>query len=106
MELKFTPHPFLQPPTDEEIVLLAEKDPKLLEALYLSHEGRLQASEEDIVPCESWSVGWIQEDTDEYLRLYTGFYEDGIELADKIVIPKGCIVKIDNLKVTSDFFDD
>ena len=63
-------------------------------------------TDEDIVPCESWSVGWIQEDNDEYLRLYTGFYEDGIELADKIVIPKGCIVKIDNLKVTKDFFDD
>ena len=39
-------------------------------------------TEEDIVPCESWSVGWVQEDTDEYFRLFTGFYEDGIELAD------------------------
>ena len=37
MELTFTKHPFLQPPTDEEIVLLAENDPKLLEALYEAH---------------------------------------------------------------------
>ena len=58
MELKFTPHPFLQPPTDEEIVLLAEKDPKLLEALYLSHEGRLQASEEDPVRYGFDLPGW------------------------------------------------
>ena len=47
MELQFTQHPFLQPPTDEEIVLLAENDPKLLEALYQAHEGRIQAAEED-----------------------------------------------------------
>ncbi len=49
MELTFTKHPFLQPPTDEEIVLLAENDPKLLEALYEAHEGRIQAAEEDLV---------------------------------------------------------
>ena len=47
MELTFSKHPFLAPPTDEEIVLLAEKDPKLLEALYEAHEGRIQAAEED-----------------------------------------------------------
>ena len=47
MELSFTKHPILSAPTDEEIVYLAEKDPKLLEQLYLAHEGRIKASEED-----------------------------------------------------------
>ena len=50
MELTFTKHPFLQPPTDEEIVMLGESDPKLLEQLYKAHEGRIQAAEDD--PCD------------------------------------------------------
>ena len=45
MELTFTKHPFLQPPTDEEIVLLAENDPKLLEALYPVSYTHLRAHE-------------------------------------------------------------
>ena len=49
MELTFSKHPFLEPPTDEEIVLLGESDPKLLEALYKAHEGRIKASEADPV---------------------------------------------------------
>jgi hypothetical protein len=47
MALEFTKHPYLQPPTDEEIILLAEQDPKMLEALWTAHEGRIKASEED-----------------------------------------------------------
>ena len=58
MELTFTKHPFLQPPTDEEIVLLAENDPKLLEALYEAHEGRIQASEEDPIRYGFDLPGW------------------------------------------------
>ena len=49
MELTFSKHPFLAPPTDEEIVLLGESDPKLLEQLYKAHEGRIQAAEDDPV---------------------------------------------------------
>lgn len=30
MELNFTSHPILKPPSDEEIVALGELDPKLL----------------------------------------------------------------------------
>jgi hypothetical protein len=52
MELTFTKHPFLVPPTDEEIVLLAEKDPKLL------HEGRIQAAEEDPIRYGFDLAGW------------------------------------------------
>ena len=59
MELTFTKHPFLQPPTDEEIVLLAEKDPSLLKGLFEVHEGRIRAAEEDPVrygfDLEGWS---------------------------------------------------
>ncbi len=58
MELTFTRHPFLVPPTDEEIVLLAEKDPKLLEALYQAHEGRIQAAEEDPIRYGFDLAGW------------------------------------------------
>ena len=47
MALEFTKHPYLQPPTDEEIILLAEQDPKMLEVLWNAHEGRIKASEED-----------------------------------------------------------
>ena len=58
MELTFSKHPFLQPPTDEEIILLAEKDPKLLEDLYTAHEGRIQASEEDPIRYGFDLDGW------------------------------------------------
>jgi hypothetical protein len=43
----------------------------------------------------SWlSVGWIDTHTKKYLRLFTTKYKDAIELADKIVIPVGCIKDI------------
>ena len=47
MPIEFTRHPILKPPSDEEIVLLGEADPKLLEELHRAHEGRIQAAEED-----------------------------------------------------------
>ena len=68
MELTFSKHPFLEPPTDEEIVLLGEKDPKLLESLYKAHEGRIQASEEDPVRYGFDLNGWNR--MDKALRKY------------------------------------
>lgn len=47
MELVFTEHPILKPPSDEEIVQLGEIDPKLLADLHRAHEGRIKAAEED-----------------------------------------------------------
>ena len=47
MELKFTKHPVLVPPTDEEIVFLAENDPKILAELHKAHEGRIEAAQQD-----------------------------------------------------------
>jgi hypothetical protein len=47
MELIFTPHPYLSPPSDEDIVLLGKNDPKLLADLHRVHEGRIQASLDD-----------------------------------------------------------
>ena len=64
MELSFTPHPILSPPTDKEIVILGENDPKLLKALYNAHEGRIRASEEDPV-----RYGF---DLDGWKRIYKG----------------------------------
>ena len=47
MELSFTEHPFLEAPTDEEIVFLGENDPNLLMQLHKAHEGRIQSATED-----------------------------------------------------------
>jgi hypothetical protein len=47
MELKFTPHPLLDAPTDEEIVLLGESDPHALKELHRVREGLIRSSQED-----------------------------------------------------------
>lgn len=47
MELTFTPHPVIECPTDEEIVLLGESDPQALEELHRVREGLIRASQED-----------------------------------------------------------
>jgi len=47
MPITFTEHPIVQPPTDEEIVLLGEQDPQLLADLHEAHEGRIKAAVED-----------------------------------------------------------
>ena len=58
MEIQFSKHPFLEAPTDEDIVLLAEHDPKVLEQLYNAHEGRIKASEDDPVRYGFDLDGW------------------------------------------------
>ena len=58
MELKFSKHPLLDPPSDEEIILLGQKDPKLLQQLYEAHEGRIKAAEEDPVRYGFDLEGW------------------------------------------------
>ena len=58
MELVFTPHPILQPPSDEEIVQLGEHDPKILKSLYEAHEGRIKAAEEDPIRYGFDLDGW------------------------------------------------
>ena len=62
MELTFSKHPFLSAPTDEEIVMLGESDPKLLEQLYKAHEGRIQAAEDDPVRYGFDLDGWERMD--------------------------------------------
>ena len=68
MELKFSKHPLLDPPSDEEIILLGQKDPKLLRQLYEAHEGRIKAAEEDPVRYGFDLEGWgrIREGLNEY----------------------------------------
>ena len=39
MTIEFTKHPILESPTDEEIVILGEADPKLLASLHEAHGG-------------------------------------------------------------------
>ena len=58
MELKFTQHPILSAPTDEEIVMLADEDPRLLRQLFEAHEGRIQAAEEDPIRHGFDLEGW------------------------------------------------
>jgi hypothetical protein len=67
MELSFTPHPILQPPTDEEIVSLGENDPQLLKDLFNAHEGRIRAAEEDPIRYGFDLAGWN--------RMYEGLAE-------------------------------
>ena len=60
-------------------------------------------SEENIEPVESYSVGWVEEHNDRYIRLLTCYYEEeGCDLTDKIAIPIGCIKKIENLLLDGD----
>ena len=68
MELSFTPHPILLPPTDKEIVSLGEHDPKLLKDLFDAHEGRIRASEEDPIRYGFDLAGWerMYEGLDKY----------------------------------------
>jgi hypothetical protein len=58
MEIKFTNHPLLKPPTDEEIVLLGEQDPALLAELHKAHEGRIEASMDDPIRYGFDLAGW------------------------------------------------
>ena len=58
MELVFTQHPIVKPPTDEEIVLLGKNDPKLLADLHRVHEGRIQASMDDPLKFGFDLAGW------------------------------------------------
>ena len=58
MEIKFTNHPILKPPTDEEIVMLGEEDPRLLADLHKAHEGRIKASVEDPLNYGFNLAGW------------------------------------------------
>ena len=56
-------------------------------------------SEEDIEPIEAETVGWIESDTRAFLRVRTSRYthSDFRKLADKIVIPKGCITSVEEI---------
>ncbi len=58
MSLVFTEHPILKPPSDEEIVQLAELDPLLLQELHKVHEGTILAAQEDPVRSGFDLEGW------------------------------------------------
>ena len=58
MEIKFTNHPILQPPTDVEIMYLAEHEPALLKQLHSAHEGRIRAAVEDPLRYGFKLPGW------------------------------------------------
>ena len=71
--IEFTKHAILQPPTDEEIVLLGEKDPKLLSELHRAHEGRILAAQEDPLRYGFELPGWgrIREALQDYNEVIT-----------------------------------
>ena len=58
MTIEFTNHPVLEAPTDEEIVILGEADPKLLVQLHEAHEGRSQSAQEDPLRHGFELTGW------------------------------------------------
>jgi hypothetical protein len=73
MELAFTKHPLLEAPSDAEILLLAEKDPKLLGELHRAHEGRIKAATEDPLRYGFDLPGWqrIEEGLAQYNECLT-----------------------------------
>tara|TARA_X000001382_G_scaffold99888_1_gene74387 strand:- start:43 stop:276 length:234 start_codon:yes stop_codon:yes gene_type:complete len=48
-------------------------------------------TEDEIEPCQAETVGWIDSLTKKYIRVITSRYLDTCDLADKIVIPMGCV---------------
>ena len=71
--IEFTPHPILEAPSDEEILLLAKKDPKLLADLHRAHEGRIEAAVNDPVRYGFDLNGWgrIRNGLEEYNEVLT-----------------------------------
>lgn len=54
-------------------------------------------SEDQIVPAKAEVCGWVESNTAKYLRVITCRYMDGSKLADRIVIPKGCVTKVEEI---------
>ena len=54
-------------------------------------------SEDQIMPAKAEVCGWVESSTSKYMRVITCRYMDGSKLADRIVIPKGCIVKVEEI---------
>lgn len=48
-------------------------------------------TDEEILPTNAQTVGWVQASTKQWVRLVTTKYLDGSDLTDQIVIPKGVI---------------
>ena len=51
-------------------------------------------SEDMIEPCKAESLGWIESLTKRYIRLTTCRYLDESKVADRIVIPIGCVKNV------------
>tara|TARA_R100001163_G_scaffold65551_1_gene63222 strand:- start:2206 stop:3864 length:1659 start_codon:yes stop_codon:yes gene_type:complete len=58
MEIKFTKHPMMKPPSDEEIVWLLENDKETLEHLHAVYEERIQWAQEDPLKLGFELDGW------------------------------------------------
>ena len=56
--IEFTKHPMLEPPSDEEIIFLAENEPKTLAELHERHEALIQMSQEDPIRFGFDLKGW------------------------------------------------
>jgi hypothetical protein len=82
MEIKFTNHPILKPPTDEEIVLLGEEDPRLLVDLHQAHEGRIKAAIEDPLKYGFDLEGWYR------IRDGLELYNECLTLGGRMLLPK------------------
>ena len=68
MELQFSPHPLLKPPSDRDIVFWGRKDPEMLSQLYLLHEKRIESAQQDPVRHGFDLDGWdrIRSGLDKY----------------------------------------
>ena len=54
-------------------------------------------STELIEPAEAETLGWVESFTKKFVRIITSRYKDDRKLADRIVIPRGCIESIEEV---------
>ena len=54
-------------------------------------------TEEQCNPIEAECMGWVVRDTKKVLELAYCRYVKGCELADKIAIPRGCVIAIEEV---------
>ena len=91
MTIEFTKHPIIKAPTDEEIVLLGEADPKLLSDLHEAHEGRIRSAESDPLHYGFELEGWKH--VDKFFETVNTVYVSGGKRSYKTEMGARSVVK-------------
>lgn len=91
MTIEFTKHPIIKAPTDEEIVLLGEADPKLLSDLHEAHEGRIRSAETDPLHYGFELEGWKH--VDKFFETVNTVFVSGGNRSSKTELGARTVVK-------------